>query len=475
MSELALNQDVLLKPRRSRKWMWWLLAAAIIIGAVVYFTLFRTSAPSTSQQVQYMKVKRGDVAETVSASGTVQAGKQVSLNAASNNVKLTAVNVKVGDHVQAGQALAVLDNSSAKVKVTSAQAAVASAQSRLDKLKAGPAAPDVGMQQISINKAQLALASAKDKYDQVNAQYTAGKATDQDVKQADTAVKQAQQDYDLAQLKLQQLRTPASQADLQSAQADLEQAKAQLQQSQSDLDALTIKAPMDGLVVTVNGNVGETPANNNPVLVLDNSDAAQIQVSAQVSQSDIGKLQKGMTAAINTSAYDNKTFTGQVDTISPAATTQSGVTTYNVLLTVDNSGHELKPGMTTNVTVEIGKHTNVLYIPTAALRDFNGKSGVLVEGTASTNSSATRSSNNSGTGSRSLPSGVRFKSVEVGFYSTDKVEITSGLAEGDRVAIIFNTQQNSQNGQRSSLGGFGGSGFGGSGFGGTNRQSRGGQ
>ncbi|WP_379968916.1 efflux RND transporter periplasmic adaptor subunit [Ectobacillus sp. sgz5001026] len=480
MSELALENEIPYKQKKGKKVLIISIVAVLILGIIAYFVYTKTSAQSnTAAQVQYVTVKKGDVVETVSASGTVAAAQQLSLNGDSTS-KVTAINVKVGDQVKAGQVLATLDDTDAKSKLSSAQANLTVAQAKLSQVQQGTAtSADIAAQQVSIDKAQIAVDGAQQKYNDAQAQFDAKKITQSDLNQALNALKSAQADYNLAQVKMTQLKAPPKDSDVQTAKAAVDQASSALQQQQVALDKLSVKAPIDGTIVQVNGAIGDTSTNGKALIVMDNADMSQLKITAQISQSDISKVQNDMKATITTSAVDNKTFNGKVTSVAPEATTTSGVTTYDVTLSVDNTDNLLKPGMTTNVTVEVGNHQGVLYVPSMALKNRGGKDGVYVQ---NTNGSTSSDTSQTGTGQNSkrgqnagIPSNLKFQAVTVGYYATDKVEITSGLKEGDSVAIILSVPSTNStrttNGTSAFSGLSGGNSFGGGGSG--NRSSGG--
>ncbi|WP_264175968.1 HlyD family secretion protein [Effusibacillus dendaii] len=304
----------------------------------------------------------------MTASGTVQAAKQVSLNFSGSGGEITAINVKVGDHVKAGQVLATLDDSTAKTQVKNAEANLAAEQAHLDEATQGSTPDEIAVQQANVDKAKVELDAAKNTYNIQKNLYASGAVSKSDLDQAKNSLDQAQASYDSAVAQLNQTKAPPKSATVQAAQAAVAQAQTQLQQQQIALDKLSLKAPMDGVITQVNGDVGEIPSNN-PFMVMDDSDSGNLEVMAQISQSDIGKIQPGMNATFTTNAYSDKTFNGTVKLVYPEGTTTSSVTTYKVLLTVDNKEGLLKSGMTVNVTIDVGTHKNVLYVPAAALKD----------------------------------------------------------------------------------------------------------
>ncbi|NGQ94924.1 efflux RND transporter periplasmic adaptor subunit [Brevibacillus sp. SYP-B805] len=480
------------------------LSGLLLAGSGVWAYQTWFTSPSAAAMVRVQTVKRGDVTETVSASGTVQASKRVSLAAPSGGEAITALYVKVGDHVKAGQVLATLDDTKAKVQLKEAEANLASARAKLAEATKKKTAAEMKTLEANVNQAKAALETAKSGYDTQKArndlekakaalqtaqktyntqktlyeqgfisknEFDQAKASLDDAQiaydnavlqhnqaqgQAGSTVEQAQAAYETAVQALNDAKAGPDAATVQSAQASVVQAEAQLMSAQKALQELTVKAPMDGVIVTVNGNVGEVPSS--PFIEMDNSDSGNLEVLADISESDIGKVKEGLSATFTSNSYSDKEFTGKVTLVYPEAKTESGVTTYQVLLSVDNKENLLKTGMTVNITIEVGTHRNVLVVPPAALKTQNGRDGVYVAVNGSSDSAA------AGEGKNALP--YRFQPVTIGYYASDKVEITSGLNEGDQIVMMLNpsSSTSSNRGQTNGMGGF--PGFGGQGMGG---------
>lgn len=517
---------------RTNKKRWIIVGLAVVLiggGVYAYQSL---STPSRAQAAfQVVNVQKGDVSETVLASGAVQASKRTSLSfsdAEDAKDAISSIKVGVGDQVKAGQVLATMDDSVAQIQVTNAQASLLSAQAKLEEAQKRKTSAEMKTLLAAVNQAKIELDQAKQSIDSQkatndeakakaalqNAQktyasqkalYEAGAISKTEYDAAQTDLDSAQRDYNTAVLtasqtkgqsgsKIEQAQAAYDTAveavneanegpdasTVLSAKAAVEQAKAQLQQAQKALNAVTLKAPMDGVIVQLNGNVGEIPGSD--FIIMDNSNSGNLEVMAQISQSDIGKVKEGLKVNFTTSSYPDETFTGSVKLVYPEAKTESGVTTYDVLLSVANKDGMLKIGMNMNVSIEIGTHQNVLVVPAQALQTLNGKDGVYLYtagNTASTdnaentgnsrgkggteNAGNTRSGSsggNAGNGSRQY----RFQPVKIGYFASDRVEITEGLSEGDKVVILANTATSSSTNQNSSrMGGFGGGigGFGG--------------
>ncbi len=469
--------------------------SVFLLGGMGVFAYEKWASPQKSSTfTQAVSVKRGDVTESISASGTVQASKRITLSPSESGKPITSINVRIGDHVKAGQILATLDDSDAKIQLKSAEANLLSAKAHLAEAEKTKTAEEMKALQANLNQAKAALDMAKNGYDTQKARYDlekaktslqnaqrtyqsqntlyqAGAISKSEFDQAKLSLEQAQNEYNAAVLQhnqaqgqstsdlekaqsayetavaqLNEAKEGPDASTLQSARASVEEAEAQLLQKQKALADLTIKAPMDGVIIEINGNVGEIP--ENPFIVMDNSNSVSLEVLAQISESDIGKVKEGLTATFTSESYSDKKFTGKVSLVYPEATTDSGVTSYKVLLSVDNKDGLLKTGMSMNVNIEVGTHKNVLYVPAAALINKNGKDGVYL------------ASHSQSGGSSALP--YHFQSVTIGYYSSDMVEITSGLQEGDQIILTFNnstsaTSNNKQN-RMNGFPGFGGMG-----------------
>jgi len=554
VAETAKKKALFFKMRSSKKRVILTCLAIVLIGGGGIFGYKTFMTPQRAQAAFQMEtVKRGDISETVLASGTVQASKRTSLSFSDvEDAKdaVSAIHVKIGDQVKAGQVLATMDDSVAKIQVTNAQANLLSAQAKLEDAQKRKSAAEISTLQANVNqakneldlakanidvqkaandeaKAKASLATAEKTFASQKALYEAGAISKTEYDSAQTSLDQAQRDYQTAVLSASQTKgqssTKAEQAQaayqtaiealneanegpdsatVLSAKAAVEQAKAQLQQAEKALKAVTLKAPMDGVIVQLNGNVGEIPATD--FIIMDNSNSGDLEVLAEISQSDIGKVKEGLDVSFTTSSYADQKFSGKVKLVYPEAKTNSGVTTYDVLLSVANKEGMLKIGMTMNVTIEIGTHQNVLLVSAQALQTRNGEDGVYIMSGDADSSSAVNEQPASGEraargqrtqgkeaasegqgamnresmrdGRTSMP--YRFQPVKIGYFASDKVEITEGLKEGDRVVILTNTatsssgQNSSRMGSMPGMGGFGGGGFQGGGGGGFQIRGR---
>lgn len=363
-----------------------LVVVAVLVGGAVWGYLYAQSRGSVPRY-RLAKVERGPLTAAVSATGnlnaviTVQVGSQVSgqikdLMADFNSiVKKNQVIARIDPDIfeaKVNQARADLDSAKATVlnqeaQVERARADVENARAALAEAKAQTA------------KAQVAVVDAKRDFDRKTELFARKliARSDLDSSQAghDSAIAQVEsaraheQALDSAiQSATAQLRV--TQAMLVSARAQVEQKNAGLKQAQVDLDHTTILAPVDGVVVSRQVDVGQTVAASlqAPVLFTIAQDLTKMQVETSVDEADIGRLKLDDRANFTVDAFPGETFTGTVTQIRKAPQVVQNVVTYTVIVGVENPSGKLMPGMTANVKLVVAQKPNALKVPNAALR-----------------------------------------------------------------------------------------------------------
>src|SRR6266571_497378 len=187
---------------------------------------------------------------------------------------------------------------------------------------------------------------------------------------------------ELAQLNADRAKTLQAEklnatADYEKAVADLHQAEAgvkvnegSLKKAQVDLARCTIYAPVDGIVISRNVNVGQTVAASlsAPILFVIANDLAKMQIEADVAEADIGMVEVGQAVNFTVDAYPGQTFHGKVMQIRNAPKADQNVVTYDTVIEVQNPGLKLKPGMTANVYIVVARRENALKIANGVFR-----------------------------------------------------------------------------------------------------------
>jgi HlyD family secretion protein len=276
-------------------------------------------------------VTRGPIVRAVIATGTVNPVTTVQVGSYVSG-PIEAIYADFNAAVKAGQLIAKIDPRLFQVKVDAARAALASARAQLAKDSA-----DLEYKQLTLARNQSlfkADAISRDTLDNANSAWLQARA-----------------------------QTALSRANVQQQQANVKDAEV-------NLGYTNIISPVDGTIVSRNVDVGQTVAASfqTPTLFLIAKDLTQMQVDSNVSESDIGQVRSGQTAAFTVDAFPGREFDGTVAQVRQAPITVQNVVTYDVVVAAANPELLLKPGMTANVTIVTARRDDAVRIPVQALR-----------------------------------------------------------------------------------------------------------
>jgi HlyD family secretion protein len=304
-----------------------LIIAAIGAGLGAYY--IRRGGPEI--QVNTSPITRGDIIDSVGATGTLQAVTTVQVGSqVSGNIQWLGADFN--SIVRKGQQIARLDPSLFQTQVEQARA-------NLTRAKA-----DVERNRVGVDDAQIKFNRAKE---------LTGRSL------------MPQSELDAAKSTLD-----AARAQLQSADAQVVQAQAAVNQADVNLEHTVITAPIDGIVTSRSVDVGQTVAASlqSPTLFVIAADLTKMQVNANIDEADVGRIRPAQRVTFRVDAYPAEEFTGTVAQIRLQPVVVQNVTTYGTVIDVPNQELKLKPGMTANVKIEIARRTDVPRVPTAALR-----------------------------------------------------------------------------------------------------------
>jgi HlyD family secretion protein len=303
------------------------LAAVLVAAALLLAFRGRGGAP----RLTVVPVDRGDIADVVGATGVLQAVTTVQVGSQVSGT-ISELLADFNSNVRKGQVIARLDPSLFEARVAQTKANLVSAQA-------------------DVEKARAAIADTKQKYERAKQLATQNLVPDSDLDSAKAA-------YDGAV------------AQLQAAQAAVSQAAASLNQAQVDLSHTVITAPIDGVVLARNVDVGQTVAASftAPVLFVIANDLTHMEVNASIDEADIGRVRQGQTVTFHVDAYPDETFQGRLEQVRLQPVSANNVVTYNTIVAVDNKSLRLMPGMTATVSVIIQERKGVVRLPAAALR-----------------------------------------------------------------------------------------------------------
>src|SRR5579872_2569384 len=360
------------------------VAASCVVVGLGAWALLRNQS---SVQYRTATVGHGDINATISATGnpnavvTVQVGSQVS-------GIILALFADFNTKVTKGQLIAQIDPSPFQAKVNQSQAtvdaakaAVANSQAVVVQALAGIQAANsaIAAAQANVVKAAAMAEDDKVKVDRRVIMVQQGADAKEDLETAQTTYKSAIADQNavVAQqhavedsLKVAHAQLTVANAVLTANQQQVKQFTAALQSAQIDLDHTKITAPVDGVVVSRNVDVGQTVAASlaAPTLFLIAQDLTKMQVDTNVSEADVGRVRVGQQATFTVDAYPGRVFTGTVSSVREAPINVQNVITYDAVVGVSNLDLKLFPGMTANVKILVNQRPNVLKVPNAALR-----------------------------------------------------------------------------------------------------------
>ena len=328
-------------PDRWRRLGW--IGASAAIAGVSYWLFF--SGGGGSQDYDTSPVSRGDIRLSVSSSGTISplitvpVGSQVS-------GQLTEIDVDFNSKVKKGQLLAVVDPSTFKSKVQSAEADLVVQRAT------------IGSNEVQVNTAKVVVDQAQRDFDRTKTLADEGLLSTNDLEKARNTLEQAQNDLKVAG------------ATLNNSRAQLVKVQSSLDQARIDLSHTEIRAPVDGVVIERAADVGQTVQSAMTVATLFQiaRDLSQVQIETKVDEADIGSVRQATAATFNVDAYPDRSFKGHIAQVRINGTATANVVTYSVMVQADNAEQILLPGMTANVKLVTAERKGVLRLPSAALR-----------------------------------------------------------------------------------------------------------
>jgi HlyD family secretion protein len=388
----------------------------IIIGSVVVVVLLFVGALAAFSRggtkidpSKLAKVEKGDLAKSVVATGKVTPITKVEVKSKASGIVKNLL-VDYGDRVKKGQLLAQLDKEEIEAQVEQSRAALqaadatlSSSQADYERAKVDAEGPDVPLLKRQLDRN---TEMAKD-----------GVVSAQALDDADRNYRMALNKQNVAKAQMAVLKAKISQS-----QAERTRDQANLKQLEEQLSYTDITSPLDGIVISRDVQMGDAVSSilvlgSGATLVMTLGDTSEVYVKGKVDESDIGKVYLGQPARIKVESFKDKTFFGKVTKISPMGVEKDNVTTFEVRVSINNPGGELKAEMTANAEIILEEHKNVLQIPEGAiLYDKDKKASVEIPDSKAKD-------------------GKKKLAVNIGISNGAKTELLSGLKEGDQVVL----------------------------------------
>ncbi len=368
-----------------KRWLKWIVLVVLLGAGGAGWLVF--SAPAKDEVPRTTPVARGNVEETVLASGVIQASSLVSVGAEVSG-RIKTLNVALGDDVKAGDVIAEIDSLNQENAVKAAQASLANTEAQKT------------IQTANLGQAKTALERAE-------------KLSPQKL-------------ISDADLQAAQLAVQTAEGQLQAIDAQIQQAEINVEAAQLNLDRTKIVAPSDGTVVAVSVEVGQSVnANNSSPTIVKLANLDKMVVKAEISEADVPRVEPGQQVYFTILGDPDTRINATLRAVEPApdsiasddTSTSSSSTAvyYNGLFDVDNPGHKLRISMTAQVTIVLKTADDVLTVPASVL---------------------TRKARD---GSYMLPvwnqqkEAVEPTKVTIGLNNNVTAEVLSGLKEGDLV------------------------------------------
>ena len=409
----------------------WTIAGVAVIAALLLAWGFSPAKANDTTVATEATVASLDVAETIEASGSLEAQPFASLSWKTSGV-VEAVNVKPGDFVKADTILLTLDPTSTSASIVSAQADLVTAQKNLEDLLTS--GTDLAQAAIDLKNAQedyddavyylrylqtdtkVPQTAYGAKLEQTNSgwkyKYTAenfkGPAPKDWIIEAENDLALKKAELEDAQREYDRLLAGDNSADVIAAQAEVDAA-------QATVNSLSIIAPFDGEVLSVDNHMGDVVDTGE--LSVNLADMDHLYVETQVDESDIANVKLGNQAEVTLDAVPGVTLTGEVTTINPVGEVDSGLVKYKVRVELDKVNDEifLPLGTTANVVITVKEAAATLTVPITAIQnDAQGEFVWMIQGDGST------------------------KRVDVvsGSIVGDQVVVTGDLQDGDRIQLV---------------------------------------
>jgi HlyD family secretion protein len=345
----------------------------------------------------------------VVATGKIQPITKVEVKSKASGI-VEKLYVDINSEVKKGQDLARLDQQEIEAQVEAQRAQLAAAeanvstfQADIEQDKVNAAAPDLPMYKATLDRNQAMQKDgivSRQTLDDANKDYLAA-LTKRDSSQAQVGVDSAR---------------------LKQARAQVLENQASLKQLEEQLSYTTIQAPMDGVILSRDVEIGDAVSSililgSTATLVMTEGDTAEVYVQGKVDEADIAHVYMGQPARIKVESFRDRLFWGKVTKIAPMGVEKDNVTTFEVRVSINNPGGELKANMTANAEILMDEHKGVLTVPENAVI-YDGQKNASVQ-----------------VPDRSQKDGTRKVAVKVGLSNGSVTELVSGLKEGDQVVL----------------------------------------
>jgi len=403
-----------------------ILPLVLVVGGILAIFFFFPRSSSSEQatstvSMPTVKATRGTIQQTVSELGTLEPQNRVELKAdvSGEVVKILA---QAGEKVQKDQPLVQLDTSNLEISLRKAQAQLRSAQADLNKLLAQPTEVELRQAEAQLKEAQIAYQTAQTTLAKNQELFKSGGISQETLDQSkdDVILKEAL--YLSAQAQFEDVKDGADPEDIEKLQSQIEQIEADIESIENDLAKCTFKSPIDGTLLVVDPEEGDTILSEQRVVAI--GDLSTMKVKILINEIDVPEVEKGQKAIVTLDAFPSQQFDGEVTTIAPEGEIVDNVVVFETTIELPNPDSMLLSGMTAEAEIIIKSKDNAIILPIEALEEKGEKAWVLVK-------------DSSGQPIQ--------KEVKVGLRNDTQVEIEEGLEENEEVFLSLSSTSSQPN------------------------------
>jgi HlyD family secretion protein len=384
-----------------RRWFW--LALAVVVAIFILYSYLH----QTPLKVRAAAVRRGPIRSLVSTNGKIEPIQNFEAHSPIPTT-VKRLLVKEGDHVRKGQLLLELDDADIRTQAARAQAQVKAAQAEQSALQKGGTQEEIITLNSQLFKAHGARDVAQRNLDALRRLQQQGAASSGEVRQGEDTLQRAQADVNLLE---QKQKERYSQPEVARIQAQAAEAEAAYASAEDALRKSSVRAAFDGVVYSLPIKQGAFVQAGD--LLLQEADLSHVLVRAFVDEPDVGRLQPGQKVEVTWDAVPGRLWTGIVNTVPATVKLRGNRNVGETTCLIDNQDLRLLPNVNVGVTIVVAEHSDALTLQRDALRMDDGKPYVF----------------------RIVGDRLHQQTVTFSLQNLTRVEITSGLSEGDTIAL----------------------------------------
>jgi HlyD family secretion protein len=403
--------------------------------AIAYIIFRPQPTPEINIETDTVLVKSQDLQLQIKVNGLVQSIRKINISPSTQG-RIMELFVREGDRIQAGQAIARMDDEQLQAQVSQYEAILDRSQAQLAERLAGSrqeevakAEADVIRSEARVQEARSQLQLATEKLNRRQILQKEGAITREalnesqvDVRNAEDNLTQTQASLAISQQDLARQRSGFRAEEIAQTRAQVAEANAQLQSFQIQLNNTLVRAPFGGIITRRFTDVGDFVAPTTSASSSDGATSASIaelssglEVEAKVPEANIAGIKQGQSVEVRSDSYPDQVFKGQVQSIAPRAVKENSITSFRVKVKLETGLEQLKAGMNVKLAFIAEPIQNALVVPlSAVVTQKDGQRGIWLL-------DANRE--------------IRFQLIRLGSENGSQVQILEGLKAGDRILI----------------------------------------